>query len=212
LSDEKINKVDDKPSTVGQQGANTSTVSNLMTTKPSNASAINTVKSAPSGLDQIQPTVSTPQQPTLLMKSFSGSVVQVPPSTTIQKSSAAWTPGQRPAQAPAPGLSGHAGSEKGNRVHMPSTATVFSQQFPQLDRGSQTGFTKTSSTGVKTATTMTAPPVTVTPAQQSGGTEMEAFILELEKVSNHLHLFGSSDLGSVCGDFGCHLFASWADH
>lgn len=167
-----------------------------MTTKPSNASAINTVKSAPSGLDQIQPTVSTPQQPTLLMKSFSGSVVQVPPSTTIQKSSAAWTPGQRPAQAPAPGLSGHAGSEKGNRVHMPSTATVFSQQFPQLDRGSQTGFTKTSSTGVKTATTMTAPPVTVTPAQQSGGTEMEAFILELEKVSNHLHLFGSSDLGS----------------
>jgi hypothetical protein len=182
LSDEKIDKVDDKPSTVGQQGANTSTVSNLMTTKPSNASAINTVKSAPSGLDQIQPTVSTPQQPTLLMKSFSGSVVQVPPSTTIQKSSAVWTPGQRPAQAPAPGLSGHAGSEKGNRVHMPSTATVFSQQFPQLDRGSQTGFTKTSSTGVKTATTMTAPPVTVTPAQQSGGTEMEAFILELEKV------------------------------
>ncbi len=154
-----------------------------MTTKLSNASAISTVKSAPSGLDQIQPTVSTPQQPTLLMKSFSGSVVQVPPSTTIQKSSAAWTPGQRPAQAPAPGLSGHAGSEKGNRVHMPSTATVFSQQFPQLDRGSQTGFTKTSSTGVKTATTMTALPVTVTPAQQSGGTEMEAFILELEKVS-----------------------------
>lgn len=85
---------------------------------------------------------------------------------------------------------------------MPSTATSFSQQFPQLDRGSQTGFTKTSSTGVKSATTTTAPPVmvtpvppvTVTPAQQSGGTEMEAFILELEKVSNHLHLFGSSDL------------------
>ncbi len=163
-----------------------------MTTKPSNASAISTVKSAPSGLDQIQPTVSTPQQPTLLTKSFSGSVVQVPPSTTIQKSSAAWTPGQRPAQAPAPGLFGHAGSEKGNRAHMPSTATSFSQQFPQLDRG----FTKTSSTGVKTATTTTAPPVTVTPAQQSGGTEMEAFILELEKVSDHLHLFGLSDLRS----------------
>jgi hypothetical protein len=178
LSDEKIDKVDEKPSTVFQQGANSSTASNLMTTKPSNASAISTVKSAPSGLDQIQPTVSTPQQPTLLTKSFSGSVVQVPPSTTIQKSSAAWTPGQRPAQAPAPGLFGHAGSEKGNRAHMPSTATSFSQQFPQLDRG----FTKTSSTGVKTATTTTAPPVTVTPAQQSGGTEMEAFILELEKV------------------------------
>jgi len=202
LSDEKIDKVDEKPSTVSQQGANTSTASNWMTTKPSNASAISTVKSAPSGLDQIQPTVSTPQQPTLLTKSFSGSVVQVPPSTTIQKSSAAWTPGQRPAQAPAPGLFGHAGSEKGNRAHMPSTATSFSQQFPQLDRGSQTGFTKTSSTGVKSATTTTAPPVmvtpvppvTVTPAQQSGGTEMEAFILELEKVSNHLHLFGSSDL------------------
>lgn len=152
-----------------------SALSSLASTGGSNKSSLITVKSAPSGLDQIQPTEPTPQPPALLTRT----VTQVQPTSVQAPSSSQNTPFSAtssggPRLAPSWGTvsSGHLGNDKSSRSFTPKTTSAFSQHSLQREHGLQTGVQKVST--IRSAT--------ATPGRSFGASEVEAgFILELEE-------------------------------